>query len=99
MKGWQPIETAPQDGSIFLAWREEWGLPNFVHWLDDKSCGLTGWIVIGGWQRPCTESEAPTHWVALPIPPPPDIVWQENKAWYREKPNENAMCSRAGDRE
>ena len=63
--GWQPIETAPQDGSTVLVWdghdvmtarniligELETGEPVF-QWCADQSC-----------------AEDPTHWMPLPAPP------------------------------
>lgn len=58
--GWQPIETAPQDGSmviVYAAPRE--GLNGFV------SC--CRWNDVGGW---CVdEIREVTHWQFLPAPP------------------------------
>jgi hypothetical protein len=62
---WQPIETAPKDGTRFLApsidgrtvtiglWSDQWG----GYW-DDLTVGHLN----GQWH--------PTHW--MPLPPPPE---------------------------
>jgi hypothetical protein len=52
---WQPIETAPRDGTSVLAvWA--YGAHEVVRWC--------GWWDANGFTRP-----EPTHW--LPLPPPP----------------------------
>jgi hypothetical protein len=65
--GWQPIETAPKDGTEFDVWNaysEErianvrWDGKHFVHW----------WI--GGFDSmDYCRIERPTHWMPLPAPP------------------------------
>lgn len=64
---WQPIKTAPKDGSAFLAYGEE----NIaaVYWEDD----FDGWQVYGAETYISEEfwlSFKPTHW--MPLPPPPE---------------------------
>ena len=59
---WQPIETAPKDGTWFLAHRPAWALPEIVRW--SSYCG-------GYWQSMETSVE-PTHWMPLPSPPTPE---------------------------
>ena len=86
LQRWQPIETAPRDGAEILAWREDCGLfiASFtslgspplsqpeIDATDDEA------LVAGGWftQQPHTlrldDSEAPTHWMPLPMPPKTD---------------------------
>lgn len=71
---WQPIETAPKDGTpvLLFEWRgDPWEEPEaniFVGEWDHHRDGelyKTQWV--------CTEYEAfnhnPTHW--MPLPPPP----------------------------
>ncbi len=72
-KGWQPIETAPKDGSPLLLYRP---------W-DDKTMardsGYPGAIWhSGGWGKSAFPGDTfrgeatygkPTHW--MPLPPPP----------------------------
>jgi hypothetical protein len=59
--GWQPIETAPRDGTLILMWIE--------HTIDIK-----GGPMIGGWHKKigfsASRFDVPTHW--MPLPPPPE---------------------------
>ena len=60
---WQPIETAPKDGTKFLAY--EGGAENKHYecwWQDDFS----NW---SGWQDWWDSEPEPTHWMPLPEPP------------------------------
>jgi len=61
MIDWQPIETAPKDGTcvlVFVAARDD--LPSFV-----TTCA---WHKDAGW---CAdELRSVTHWMPLPDPPP-----------------------------
>jgi hypothetical protein len=69
MSGWQPIETAPRDGTNILivnaSGRADWGhnVPRVACWQKD------GW-----WGYHETEQITPhraTHWMPLPSPPSP----------------------------
>ncbi|KPK13948.1 MAG: hypothetical protein AMJ56_00420 [Anaerolineae bacterium SG8_19] len=64
---WQPIETAPKDGSCFLAymWYEkeegdDYEFYSVIRW--EK--GL-GWVQ----ENPYMDPFKPTHWMPLPEPP------------------------------
>lgn len=55
---WQPIATAPQDGSQILGWYKGWSTPLIVHYYT----GLDRW----------STTMQPTHWLPwemLPAPP------------------------------
>lgn len=65
--GWQPIETAPKDGSEILVslthslGDDEW---ENVRWVDTYFDG--GWF----WYRNRIDIPfPPTHWIPLPTPP------------------------------
>ena len=61
---WQPIETAPIDGTEFIGYSERCSM-NVVHYgmSDDGE----GWLIWAGF---CTQLiEVPTHWMPLPKPP------------------------------
>jgi len=80
MNEWQPIETAPKDGTHILLSNGE--SVSHGHWLyvaaysreirdmegfyvdQDESDGYDGWIDFVGGMLP-----DPTHW--MPLPPPP----------------------------
>lgn len=80
---WQPIETAPMDGTEILGWREDCGiiLIRFtapIHFatdseldvLDSESAECHDWFsadFIEGLRL--DGSEAPTHWMPLPEGP------------------------------
>jgi len=71
---WQPIETAPRDGTPFLALnqfsdKEEPEVIQVQVW-DDNEQGLVRYIpfVKRGISRPCIHLY-PTHWMPLPQPP------------------------------
>lgn len=67
---WQPIETAPKDGTSILAWRRDWKEgPRFVQWrLNRRTCTTF-------WNDPVenddyeNEENPPTHWFELPETP------------------------------
>lgn len=72
--GWQPIETAPKDGTHILAYRSPLGIrvtnitnpPTVVHWFGDSD--------EPGFYTSVNEREPdypfhPTHWQPLPDPP------------------------------
>lgn len=67
---WQPIETAPKDGTVFLAYTVDEGI-DFFHWQDlgGDSSAPVGWR--SGFITVYREDdeEGPTHWMPLPAPP------------------------------
>ena len=66
---WQPIETAPKDGEVFLTYWHD--MPVFCAWVDDgfrvlmSVGGATPHLVVHGNFAPFT----PSHWMPLPTPP------------------------------
>jgi len=68
MSDWQPIETAPKDGTNILLFNRAGNVAAGL-WLSG-ALG-TGWFLRGG-NRPDTffnEHFGPTHWQPLPEPP------------------------------
>lgn len=70
MNEWQPIETAPKDGSRVLAYQPD------GRWQSKRTCrGET--IELVYWHQPGNPDSAgfwmpsirPTHWMPLPEPP------------------------------
>ena len=57
---WQPIDTAPSDGTAVLLYHPSWDMLHVgVHYLET-----------GKWQQPCGDlMPTPTHWMVLPPPP------------------------------
>jgi len=67
MSEWQPIETAPRDGTELLAW---WPGPGMG--LPAIGWQITNWGRIAGsgmWFAHSLVGKQPTHW--MPLPPPP----------------------------
>lgn len=76
---WQPIETAPKDGTSILGWSEERGQretkmgkytegsPGYAKWKDGYGPLNSGWA----WDthHNWLTTWNPTHW--MPLPPPP----------------------------
>lgn len=63
---WQPIETAPKNGSCILAWCEQYHSP-----VTMKYYGNLGWMIDYDLGR---MKYQPTHWMPLPKPPIKDIL-------------------------
>lgn len=65
---WQPIETAPKDGSVFIAHtpRAKIRKVRLMQWLSPKM----NWAVFG-WKDMNGNFHDPTHWMPLPEPPTP----------------------------
>jgi hypothetical protein len=73
MSGWQPIETAPKDGTRILAyWPDIYGHSNSCQvetWFGPRGVGYEDDLC---WQSPFEWGgwgSDPTHW--MPLPPPP----------------------------
>ncbi len=78
---WQPIETAPKDGTVIDLWHEEFGRWASCNWgLPDHTCGEMGSLCDSdvhsmdeGWVTDLNEITFPaseyTHWMPLPKPP------------------------------
>jgi hypothetical protein len=76
MNGWQPIETAPRDGTEILAfglWAGEIAGPQpiavmaLISWGGDGDYPGYEWDVSGGDAYACWMK--PSHWQPLPEPP------------------------------
>lgn len=59
---WQPIATAPKDGTLILCAGEFCGPGDWVMKMGYWSEAEEGWCLFGG-------SWKPTHWMPLPAPP------------------------------
>jgi len=73
--GWQPIETAPKDGTEILAWvqpRTSRGFSVLARWYSDKFSKdpQPYWMLLMP-SRTCEfdRHNQPTHWMPLPEPP------------------------------
>ena len=68
MTEWQPIDTAPKDGTAILIWPAKSSFTGddtisyVVRWNDWKQ----GWIEASGEEY---DTFYPTHWMPLPAPP------------------------------
>ncbi|WP_442935585.1 DUF551 domain-containing protein [Nitratireductor sp. CH_MIT9313-5] len=71
---WQPIETAPQDGSVILVYRSDAGV-FAAHYVEEDAHLSTAlnppegncyWFSTSGEDL---TGDMPTHWMPLPSPP------------------------------
>ena len=83
---WQPIETAPRDGTPILIYQPDYedGGPDMHrrhsdHWTetavvpyDDNRYAIGYWRPWGGWGNRNHARPKPTHW--MPLPPLPDAA-------------------------
>jgi len=72
-QGWQPIETAPKDGTLIIVYRPSGKSKN----IPKVGTDYFGEIYDGAtkvWMKSSSGTE-PTHWMPLPLPQPPE----ENK--------------------
>jgi hypothetical protein len=70
MSDWQPIETAPRDGTEFLGYRR--GVIASAHRVQREDCEM--WTF--GPSSAAHElypGHRPTHWMPLPDPPPSGV--------------------------
>jgi hypothetical protein len=73
MPDWQPIESAPRDGTRILVWGKIF--PEHA-----VACWRPKGVLMEGWEsHPYSECDivSPTHWMPLPDPPHLDTVQQE----------------------
>jgi hypothetical protein len=71
MSEWQPIDSAPHDGTWILAVGPDWDGPVMCAWLMNDRVGRAVWTFHGG-ECP-DEDRPPTHWLQLP-------KWPTNRA-------------------
>lgn len=62
INGWQPIDTAPRDGTEIIVCQAGTGNVEFVRFYAD---GEAAWL-----DRTCDEFFHPTHWMPIPESPP-----------------------------
>lgn len=60
MSEWQPIETAPKDGTYVLLWAAQ-----------ESECPMVGYFGVRRWELAHNDTEpfTPSHWMPLPEPP------------------------------
>jgi hypothetical protein len=64
---WQPIETAPKDGTRLLGYDVESSDMAVVYWCEKPWTREWRLVVCGGWAE--DDEWEPTHWMPLPDPP------------------------------
>ena len=65
---WQPIETAPKDGTNVSLWSS--GFYGICHWSPPGTISEDGfWCYTPRVEWAILELKSPTHWMPLPEPP------------------------------
>jgi hypothetical protein len=68
---WQPIETAPKDGTDILMYGEDVGIAAGCYYTREEAGCFAGWF------GTCADGRVnvnPTHW--MPLPPAPSSTQQ-----------------------
>ena len=76
MSEWQPIETAPKDGTVVDLWNIKGHRLTDIRWVVEPRDGVAHPnCIMDGWKRPsyvpweCLTPDQFTHWMPLPQPP------------------------------
>jgi hypothetical protein len=67
MSNWQPIETAPKDGTDILIWNGSWMVT--VRWAPPYQYGYWDLVECGTHASDGFLTYDPTHWMPLPSKP------------------------------
>lgn len=74
---WQPIETAPKDGTWFWGWIDPDAIS--MRWHDEFNAFVSSWREMtfaktygGGKRLHSPVTHTPAHWMPLPEPPEAD---------------------------
>ena len=70
--GWQPIETAPKDGSQIVIYWPYWSSDPFIANYSGDSGGWEGERCLTPTHAEAYPERQPTHWMPLPKPPAVD---------------------------
>jgi hypothetical protein len=76
---WQPIATAPKDGTWVLVWgpSDTWSLVRLAWYAYNHRSGKAYWKLDGECDDYELAADQPTHWMPLPPPPVPRETPQE----------------------
>ncbi len=70
---WQPIETAPRDGSAIISLVHGKVVivkyTGIIDWFDETTCGASRYAWIEEGAEDADNELLPTHWMPLPEPP------------------------------
>ena len=70
---WQPIETAPKDGTRIMVYCPRLGVNCSANWNDDKYARKPRpyWTHMGEylWGKTMVREDQPTHWMPMPEAP------------------------------
>ncbi len=58
MTQWQPIETAPKDGTEILIYHRDWDAIHMAAWATNRLTSKGYWMCVADWSA----EAIPTHW-------------------------------------
>lgn len=69
LTGWQPIETAPKDGTWFIAFGGGLDRPTPMKWCDRVGAWECDAVMLEDWDDQSEGYSRPKLWFAIPAPP------------------------------
>ena len=93
--GWQPIETAPKDGTLIILYKPDGDGDDRSRTVDVGRWGEVWTTYRGMWRmQACDGWVTPTHW--MPLPKPPVESWRDSRMAMARSASSRCRSIRAG---
>ena len=97
---WQPIETAPRDGTSILGFRPgdtfSGHMITAIYWCGSSPVDSGWWALCEAGDHSASDEFDPTHWMPLPEPPTEGQIVMENIQWESCNREDAEQCQLIG---